>query len=179
MEIEYNLTFEDIMAFNRYHHANSPTIQAQRLKGMLVVPACILLLYGIVIALSDMPAWTAEKLWFIPCVAIFYVLVYPRTFKKAVEKNVRLVLEEGSNKGVLGWHKVSLNADMITETTEYRQTSVKWEAIEKVVRGDGYLYVYHSSITAVVIPEGAFPNQDAFIAFTGKAQDFYSAKQTQ
>ena len=177
MEIEYNQMLEDILTFNRYHTAHSPTIKALRLRGAVTIPVLILVFYGILLLLQRDPGAAALKLWFLPAIALLYLIIYPACFRRSAEANVKRVLAEGANKGMLGWHKIHLTPDMITQTTEYRQTSVKWEAVEKVIRGNGYLYVYDSALTAMVIPEHAFPTQEEFLSFAGRAQDYFSAKQ--
>ena len=56
----------------------------------------------------------------------------------------------------------------------FKTSAVRWEAVDKVVRGDGYLFVYISALSAYIIPEHAFDSEKSFFDFCGQAIDFFS-----
>ncbi len=174
MIAEFDLTLDDHLAFQEYHLKHSPSIRALRLKNWLALPAGLGLLYGFMLMVSPNPSLAVKGHWPLIAVGVVWLMGFPFWFHKAMLRNVRTLLEEGSNKGMLGKHTITISPETITQAMRYQTSAVRWEAVDKVVRGEGYLFVYISAVNAYIIPEHAFDGEKAFFDFCGQAIDYFS-----
>jgi hypothetical protein len=104
MTAEYEITKEDVSAFNLYHHRHSPTARRQYLRAWFF-PAVVFLLACIGIwYLADRERGTPVRT-FLDLLPLFsavplYLLYFPWAYRRKVRKIVDGMVGEGRNRGL-------------------------------------------------------------------------------
>lgn len=165
--VRFEMTKDDFLAFNLYHHRNSPSIQAQQ-RGVLV----LLVVVGLLVGLIPLLRPAARALWAVSAVFIGAACLLPFNFNKAARRIVDKMLSEGQNKGLLGLKEVTLSPAEIGTTGALRSASTRWPAVERIVTTDEALYVYVSALEALIVPRRAFETPQEFEDFAATARRF-------
>lgn len=131
MNVSYELTVDDLVAFAQFHHAQSPTARRQRIGCLLIAFVVMLVLPGLVLLTSEKPfLQTARDIW--PLLLgplLFLALVLPVIRWRTGILSKRM-LSEGSNAGFYGQCSLSLDADGIRKTRHLATpfaTGRRWE----------------------------------------------------
>lgn len=158
MKINYNQSVEDIVAFNIYHLNHSQTGKKAMLVQRLLGPIIFFFMFFIANKISDIPAWY----WGISfsIVGILWVIFYPKSVEKQVEKRVRKMIEEDDNKGLIGDRVLELSEKGIDVTTDYSSVNYSWESVNKIEQDRKYIYIYQSSMSAVMLPKSIFDTEE-------------------
>ncbi|WP_075618288.1 YcxB family protein [Paenisporosarcina indica] len=151
MEISYNLTEDDYISFNLYHMNNSKTgIRALRIQRFLLPVFIIALSYFMTLILdTSLSAMLVTSLLF----SIVWIIFYPKYFTRTIAKNVKKMLKEGDNKGILGDQHMSIKEDGIVVTTKFGETKVSWEGLKTLKEDDNNFYLYVGAMNAYLIPK--------------------------
>ena len=165
MRIRFETTIEDVIAFNRFHFANSPTWQRQLWTQSLMVFGILALLF-LVMHLSSMGPVLAFD-WFEGVLAVVFAVAaiawafFIRWYMDwSLARNTRKFLAEGSNRLLFGWREMELVNGRLVLNTELIQSSLDLRAIEKIVRDENYTYVYIASVSAYMIPMNLYPEDE-------------------
>lgn len=83
-----------------------------------------------------------------------------------MDRQVRRLYKEGTNKGTLGQHELEIDDSGLVERTEVNETRHAWQGVERIVETDTHALIYISSMMAHVIPKRSVTvgDADAFIA---------------
>lgn len=104
--------------------------------------------------------------WVIFLIAsIIWFLYYPKSHKKSLAKQTLKMITEDENKGFLGSQTLEMDDESITVTNEHSCKKMKWSLFNKIICTDEYIYIYDSSVSAVIIPASAFENIDDMNSF--------------
>ncbi len=165
MTVEYEITKEDVSAFNLYHHRHSPTARRQYLRAWFF-PAVIFLLACIGIwYLADRERGTPVRTFLdlLPLFSVvpFYLLYYPWAYRRKVRKVVDGMVSEGRNRGLFGRHRLTISPENVTDSSEHRQSSTMWSGVERVVTTDTHAYIYTSAMAAIIVPGRVFGGPSA------------------
>jgi hypothetical protein len=148
MVIRYELTLDDLIAFNRYHVAHSRTIQTQKYFVIAVV-GLVAIGAGVAIE-SEIPLFA--RVFSAIIFAALFRFAYHLFFGLALRRQTRQLLSEGSNDGILGPHELELNDKFLTERTDVNESRHAWSAINRIEETDEHAFLYISSLQAHVIP---------------------------
>lgn len=156
VKITYENSLEDLVAFNRYHFAHSPTARRSRSFLLWLSPLCILLFL--------VPLALAERSLGLMAIALISAtlcaLVAPWILRTSMERQVRKLYSEGANKGTIGKHELELTEDELIERTSYGEQRTRLQAFERVITTSGYTFIYVSALMAHVIPQNAVLDGD-------------------
>jgi hypothetical protein len=177
MTAEYEITKEDLSAFNLYHHRHSPTARRQYLRSWLV-PAFVLMLACIAIwYLADRergkPLSTFLDLLPLFSVIPVYLLYFPWAYRRKLRKIVAGMVSEGQNRGLFSRHRVTISPDGVTNSGEFSQSSTKWRAVERVAASNEHAYIYTSAMGAIIVPRRAFAGLPEFDEFVQTAKGYH------
>ena len=165
--IEFERTIEDIIEFNLFHMKNSPSIRRQALITQVAAAAL-----AVMVSLStgyllgiDKKAGTGflYVLTLVLSIAAFFVV--PFLSRAEVINGFRKATKEGDNKAILGNQTISLTPDNIFVKTPAGESKYTWAVIDKIVQNDKYIFLYISSINAIVIPRKAFSTDSSLQEF--------------
>jgi hypothetical protein len=176
MTAEYELTKEDWSAFNFYHHFHSPTARRQYLRAWISSVLVVLLVcLGVsVLASLNSPTPGSTFLSLLPLYSgvLFCLLWFPWAYRRKVNKIVAGMIGEGRNRTLFGKQRVTISRDSISRSSDFDQTTIAWSAIERVVKGKDYAFVYTSALTAIIVPRRAFADDLGFDEFVLKATGY-------
>jgi hypothetical protein len=154
VKIKYNLTVEDIVAFNCYHTQHSPGVRRMQRIYTWGVPVVALAASA---PLSWSGVWADAPIWLGIWSAAYLgirMLTPPRYF---VGKTVRRMVKEGRNKGMVGPQELALVEGGILARNASGERKVSWAGVERVVLAAAHTFVYISPVAALVIPRREVP----------------------
>lgn len=166
MNVSYELTADDLVAFTMYHNATSTAARRQRSGCLIPILLVMLALPVLILATSDKPIGeTAKAIW--PLLAVptlFAVLIFP-FLRWQTARLTQKLLREGNNTGFYGPCTLSLDDDGIRESKDTGDTMRKWSAVKKFAGTRDHLFIYTSGVEAFVIPTRAFGTSEERIQF--------------
>jgi hypothetical protein len=157
MKIAYSTTLDDIVAFNRYHYAHSPTIRQMKVLWICSTNFLLLALGEACIIFFDASFdWVPVLLVPIGLMVLFQWWYYPR----ALARNARKLLGEGKNKGLIGPRELELTDTGLMSRNDIGMSFVVFAAIEKIGVDSKHLFIYINALTAHVVPADAVTEGD-------------------
>lgn len=177
MTVEYEITKDDVGAFNLYHHRHSPTARRQYLRAWFIPAFVGLLICSGIWYLADRERGTQWQT-FLDLLPLFsfgplYLLYFPWAYRRKLRKIVAGMVSEGHNRGLFSHHRVTISPEGITNSGELAQTSTAWRAVERVVAADEHAYIYTSSLAAIIVPRRAFSGPSEFEDFVSTARGYH------
>jgi len=162
MDIEYEITMDDLLNFNLYHLGQSSILRRFRIIVQFLVPAILILILMLTVLTDNF-----SIILTLVCVvvSVYCLFFYPSDYPKHLKKATRKVCRERINKTATCKHKLSLTPDGITEITVWRKGWVHWKVIEKVVSTDDYVFIYNSAVSAYLVPRRAFHDESQYEEF--------------
>lgn len=151
-QLEYSLTNEDYLAFNRYAAERNPVIVAQarriRTTGTLVAAAVGAVAFWLVsrevLTTALMTAAVAAAMWFI----------WPRTYRRAITSQLSRLAKAG-DLGRLGETVLTWDDEGLTEAAAASQAMVGWERVRRIEETAAHLFVFTGDLEALVVPKRA------------------------
>ncbi|PIC64844.1 hypothetical protein CSV79_04270 [Sporosarcina sp. P13] len=166
MEFEYELTEEDVVAFNLYHVKNSKVGKHSLQWQRFVSPLIFFLFAYFLSVFTDMargPLFIAFGL-----TAILWIILYPKYFYFHITRQVRKMLKEGKNEGLIGEHSMKMNKAGISDKTSMGETQVQWGGIQRMIEDADYIYIYTSTVSAYILPKRHVYSADGLKAYVEK-----------
>jgi YcxB-like protein len=178
MEVEYELTPENLAAFQRYHQKHPLVPPTGRLARLFV---------WIAFALGAVGFFTLRRMIFLPeldvlmglvpgvVLGVLLALVGLTLYARWIQSNAtRKALQEGRNaEKTLGWRRLSIDPHALRTTTAFSACNYFWEGIDAVVASDDYVFLYVATRVAHVVPRRAFPDDRAFADFVEAARRYH------
>jgi hypothetical protein len=156
MNIRYEITIDDVVAFQMHHVAHSKTIQRQ--KSILIgIVGFACLIAAIFIFAIEPNVLLAAITAVITSAVSFGLLAYTFnvSYRRGIERLARDLLAEGGNRGILGVHEIRIDDTGVTEWTAVSESRHTWHGIDQIVETDEYAFLYISALQAHVIPKHA------------------------
>jgi hypothetical protein len=151
MKIRFDVSLDDILAYNRYHVRHSPSIR----RSTLLIRwggAILFLLICLLPAYDFEPGYWLMSLFLGLVGGITFLLLYPVLVRVVAESQQRKLYTEGSTRGEIGMHECELGEDGVIVRSETGELKTRWEGLDRIVTTDDYTFIYLSSVTAHVIP---------------------------
>ena len=171
-EIDYELTRDDLFAFQLYALKNSPTVKkfARRTRVMYAVV--------IVIMAALMTPWrsTLALAAFVLAVGTFILLswLFTRALtRRAITDQINRELPE---KGQLGRHHIRIDETGVFESTAVGEQRVAWAGIDRIERNEDSIFIYTTPHAALMIPRRAFATAEAADSFAKLADTYLRAQ---
>ena len=163
MEVEYQLTGDDLFAFQwRAAYLSPKSRRARRISYLyLLLPFLVIALLPVIGPGRSMAAAKFNLLMIVtvyPIAALLAGVFHRRMLRRAIRA---LVAEEKPEKGQLGSHKMAIDDVGLVETTPVGQSRTAWSGVDRVEQDTGYIYIYTAPTRAHVIPKRAFAQSDA------------------
>ena len=171
VEVQYEVTMEDIVEFNRYHMAHSPTIRRSLRTARLLVSVAFVAA-GILLSVAK---GTFTDVAVFGLVSVLWFLLMPAFVGRRTIKNVRRMLSEGENRGLLGKCTLSIAVDGLRVVRETGESTFAWCAVDRIVTAERHVYIYVSTVEALVIPKDAFAAPAGCEWFVERARAWHEA----
>ena len=166
MEIEYEITREDLLAFQWRAVFESP--RGRRLRRLSYLGwALVVLLFLLVTAIgADGFTLSPLSLVFI-AVPLLIVFLLQWILERWVLRRVirHLLKDERPDRGQLGRHRMVLGEEGLSESTAVSESRTTWAGVDRVEQSADYIYLYVSPAAAHVIPKRAFRDSAEATAF--------------
>jgi hypothetical protein len=177
MTTEYELTKDDLGAFNFYHHFHSPTARRHYFRAWFIPAFVWLLVCTGIWYLADKERGTPLRT-FLDLLPLFsgvpiHLAIFPWWYRRKVRKIVAGMIGEGRNRGLFSRHRVSISPESVTDSSEDGQTSTAWRAVERVAAADEHAYIYTNALAAIIIPRRAFAGPMEFEEFVRRAREHH------
>ena len=177
MEVEYELTPEDVSAFHAYYRKHPPASRRRLdpVAGLVIWFMCAI--YGG--ALFAAFALGVESFWVPILIGAWAGAITASIFdiwhrKWVASRMSRRSLEHGRDaEKVLGWARVGLDAQGIHVTSQFSSCLYLWNGIEKIATTDEHIFFYVTTMSAQVVPLRAFAEGRAFDAFADMAKRYH------
>ena len=158
MELNSKLENEDIINYNLYHFRNSKSAQ-KRVKLMSMIgPVIFTGAIYVAYKTTNVPLWFWVAVFGIASVTWFKV--YPKQIENTVRKNVSKMLEEGDNGVVIEDSKLIVTQEGIRKVNSLKEVNIKWKSITKIAYEGDYIYIYDSSISALIVKNDMFESSE-------------------
>ena len=164
MKLSYELATEDIVSFNIYHFQNSKTAKKRRVIQRFFIPVWVIMIFlffniknlNLVSITSNAPLLVFGILWF---------LFIDKYYFWRIKSNVEKLLQEDKNNGMIGKQNVEVRDELLVVENDSGLTQYKLETINKIDENEKYLFIYVTSVSAIVIPKKVFQNyeKDSFV----------------
>lgn len=148
LSVTFTSTLDDMVAFNKYHFANSPSSRRARAMTIWGFAATLVLMMGIMSAIEG-------TYFHVICgtiIAAAYIPYARWRYQVSLRKTVERLYMEGVSKGSPRSHTIRILDDGILETTAVGDYKTLWAGVERVVQDSGYIYIYVGPVQAHVIP---------------------------
>ena len=152
MKLTYEVTIEDIINFNVYHHLNSETERKRRLREKVFFVLWTLLIYFIFnynnISYKSFAIFIPVFLF-----GAFMIFLSKKYRIWLVKRQTKSLLNEGDNIGFIGNHTLEISDNILTFVNQQVTSQINLATLVKVVQNERYVYIYTNSISAIVIPK--------------------------
>lgn len=175
MEIEYELTADDLLIFNAYTLKHNPDFRRNFLLwrfGFTWIIPLVWAMHSI-----DKNPDINVKPWFELSVTGFYltwILLYPLYKQYIFKKHFTKILNELKIKLKNTTRKVTLKPEGIMTFSAGGETKTNWNMVEKIVTTDQYSYIYADPTCALIIPKRAFPDEAKCREFIETAKKYHA-----
>jgi hypothetical protein len=157
-EVAYDVTLEDLVAFNVFHLRNDVAMRRRMNQLRLMTLVASALLAGLEL-MHDSPIAAAIAL----AVGLATVWVLPWTFGRLMPSVVRRMLKKGG--ALLGPHRLVMEPAGLHGFSPIGDGYIPYGSVHAVVFHERHLFLYLSASAAATIPLAAFPSADAARAF--------------
>ena len=178
MEIEYKLTTEDLMAFQRHVRRHRPKVRQNPLVASViwisVFLGCFMLFYvrdKVEIPLVD---YLVSLLPGVGAGALLAFVLITLSAKVMARNATQRLLRAGRNaEKALGWRRVVIDAKGVYNASRLFSTTYQWRGIDEVATTDAHVFLYFTTLAAFIVPRRAFPSERAFDDFVEAARRFH------
>jgi hypothetical protein len=156
MCVRYGNTIEDMVALSQFQAATSPTLIAARRRATWLVVGVVVLVALITDVSRGSVFFSLAALIF----SLFFTALYPRAYRKSVDRTTRSLYGEGRNAAVLGEHVLETTPEGLVHRSDMAESRVAWEVVERVARTPTHGFVFTQASAAYVIPEASLEEGD-------------------
>ena len=151
-QINVALTEDDYLAFNHFHALESTHGKKQVLKSRIFMAAFFTILALIIYFIMGWDTFSIAYITFLGVFGFFYILF----FKTIVRRNITKQINRLKKQGKLpfdAYTTMEFYDDKLVEITEKARTERSYDTLERIcVMKDQYIFLYQSSITAILLP---------------------------
>jgi hypothetical protein len=161
MEINYIITLDDLMRYGEHLYRTSDRVKRTRRVWCLFTP----LLFAGWAGYYYLQVREFDWIFIFIAAQVFTsALFLPRFIdRQSLKATYRqfIVRPEKSDSGSV---RLIIESDAVTEVAPDRTTRRRWAELYKVEETDGYLYLFDTPKSAIIIPRHSFPDAPAYEA---------------
>ncbi|MBV9125094.1 MAG: YcxB family protein [Planctomycetes bacterium] len=168
------MTVEDHLDFNLFHYLkHSRSFRRYHSRQRLLFPGVMILA---VFLLGKRMRWRrASRLALIIVLLIgaIWMLAYPWYLRRVIARKVQDFFRKPENHTKLGEQWVSIGPGGIRQLNEFGERRVEWHGIAEIIPTAKHVFLYYSSIEALLIPRRAFPDESSWEAFLDTVRKYH------
>lgn len=159
MNLKYELTKEDYLAFNLHYIKHSATVRKMLFMQRFPMPVIFLAVpFALWITTGEFPI---ELFLGFLLLSAAWVVFYPKFFYWYTMRNVNRALNEGDNSNMLGPHEFHASEEGFIEKNQAEERKVNWSGIDRVEENEHYYFLFFSSVGAYIVPKRSFPDKSS------------------
>lgn len=150
MKLNYELTEKDYIDFTVYHHQSSESYQKQSLWLRFVMPAVfmpVIVLIGTAIFNQSIYFWLIVAIGFYA----YWAIPFNKRHRKLLSKEIKMSLGRMDNRSLLGQKNLEILEGSIIIHDDVNQEVISKSVIQDIIVNGDVIYVYISSVQAVLI----------------------------
>lgn len=150
MKLNYDLTEKDYIDFSVYHHQSSESYQKQSLWLRFVMPAVfmpVIVLIGTAIFNQSIYFWLIVAIGFYA----YWAIPFNKRHRKLLSKEIKMSLGRMDNRSLLGQKNLEILEGSIIIHDDVNQEVISKSVIQDIIVNGDVIYVYISSVQAVLI----------------------------
>lgn len=150
MKLNYDLTEKDYIDFSVYHHQSSESYKKQSLWLRYVIPAVfmpVIVLIGTRIFKQSVYLWLVIALGFYA----YWTIPFNKRHRKLLSKEIKVSLRRMENRARLGQKNLEILDGIIIIHDGHNQEVIAKSVIQDIVVNGDVIYVYISSVQAILI----------------------------
>jgi hypothetical protein len=157
MEVEYELTLDDLYAFQWRAVFASP-LGRRSTRKVYILWFLALLLFAILPAIGPDGFVISRVNFTFLIIAFPIVIVVQRYLERWLMRRalLRLLQQEKPGRGLLGRHRVVLTESGVVESTAVGESRTLWVGVDRIEQDPQYIFIYTTPAAAHVIPKRAF-----------------------
>ncbi len=147
ISLNFNVGRDDMMAFSKAFHDNSPTVQAAVRRAQWIFPTMMLLAsayfyfrYG---GFTPLIFLLFGGLWF---------AFYPAYFRRHILRTTEKIMKEASHEKAFGAYSVILDEEGISSVSPTGEGKYKWDAVDRVLLTSDHLHIFLAGPVGYPIP---------------------------
>lgn len=155
-EFDYTISEKDYYEFNRYHALHSPVGKKSRRIITLIIPFVFLIQL-----LIDIMNGRTENIVGIAIVYLLYSLVWTLMVGFLIRLSLRMNTKFLKKNGKLPYDnqiELRFDEDFIYEKAPLTEIKMSYAKLERVAVGKEGVYLYHTVMSAFVMPNKVFTN---------------------
>lgn len=169
MKLQYHLTEQDYIDFNLNFFQNSPTMKKSVLKGRIAAPIIFVIAPFLVPSSSSLNPTIGKIIFF--TMAVLWGAFYPAMIKKGFVRNIHKTLQEKSNN-FLGDKTLELTPGGILTKGSHEEVLTAYDSIIDVQESGESVYLYTSSVSAIIISPSAFNTKESRQEFLSSLKNY-------
>lgn len=155
MQIEFDRSMDDVVAFNLYALEHSAFSRREVLTQRVLVSVLAAAIGGgFNFMAPHLFNWVVLGAAAVSGLVVF--LVFPWFMRRSTVGRLRGLLAEGSYENMLGHQSLSIAPGGIFVRNKTGESTVLWSAVRQVSEGEKHLFLFITSFTAIVIPKRCF-----------------------
>ncbi|MFZ7104315.1 MAG: YcxB family protein [Peptococcaceae bacterium] len=154
MQVDYELTKQDYIAFNIFHMTYSASLRKSLFVQRYIISLIFLIVPFILARFTVIPLW--YWLMIFGLVYLLWAGFYWKYLKWTLTRRISRLVDEGQNADMLGRQTLKLAADGIVNITGFSESKTNYGAVEGVIETQEYIYIYLSAVMAYIIPVDSF-----------------------
>ena len=167
--VTYELSVDDMVSLSDDQMRRSKALRRQARGAIVGTTAVVVLGIGTAFTLALQRLGVFHIVFIAVFTTIFLFLLWRATLHSR-RNSVRKLFAEGKNLLMIGPHRVDLHEGYLTSSSPVAQSHFRWDVVEAIERTDAHVFIYVSSLAAIVIPLAAFASPDEADAFNAQAR---------
>lgn len=174
MIIRIEVTMDEVVAFAKLHHANSPSQAKMRRMQTFLLP-------GIMFVFFTFLAVNHQSLLMFGLGAAATAMLYVAMVGKvdgmhleAVEKQTKALFSEGENQAIFGPRELEITPEYLVTRSKVHEFVIRWSAVEKIVETLDHGFIYWCGVAAHHIPKSQLSKEE-YRAFMDAARKAWEA----
>jgi hypothetical protein len=167
MQLETNVSEDDLHRFYAFHFWYSPDRKSFRLKRRLYLAGLmvffLVLFLGALLFINERPLTKELRTNTVMMGALLFGVGFfwaKNSFLRQIKRSLQKSLKEGKNEDLTGHRSMEFTNELILARTPFSETTVKVQVIEKFREDSHAFYIYISAIQAFIVPKHQLTAQE-------------------
>ncbi len=162
MTLKFNLLKEDYINYNLYFNKTSEQRRRSFIVNKYAFPVILLIIFVILSSFVLDSLLTNLIIWFI--ISVLWLMFWPKYYMKKISESITQEINQGNTESLLGDKIVTLGEKTIDYSSENKvcssNASYKYSSIERIGIDYDCIFIFVSSISAIIIPFSAFQSSE-------------------